>query len=315
MKAVYIVLRKYLVVWVALAIWLLLLVSCTTPPSTPLSSNKTTTYQLVIDLLGIKYEALINSQGKLEVSVQVTSADGRVSLSMDRGSKLLDKYGKPLQYIRVTVAPSVPLPPEGSSIVGAVYDLGPQGATVEPPLRLTLSYDSEELPKDVSESSVYIAPYDESTGWDKSYYRNVDIANHRVTTRVNHLAKFAVLVPVTPAPSQPAPKPTSGLDLASIPLAQALTSGKPTLAEFGWRTCIPCKEMKPILEELAVEYEGRLNVVIVEVYEQQELTRKYGIMAIPTQIFFDSSGKEVTRHIGLWPKKEVIAQLNKMGIK
>ena len=115
--------------------------------------------------------------------------------------------------------------------------------------------------------------------------------------------------PQTPADNQP------NVDLASIPLEQALSSGKPTLAEFGWRTCIPCKEMKPILEELALEYQGKLNVVIVEVYEHEELTRQYEIMVIPTQIFFDSKGKEITRHIGFWAKEEIIAQLKKMGIE
>ena len=104
-------------------------------------------------------------------------------------------------------------------------------------------------------------------------------------------------------------------DLTSIPLGEALSSGKPTLAEFGWRTCTPCKMMKPILEELAIEYEDKLNVVIVEVYEHMDLAREYQIMAIPTQIFFDSGGKEVTRHMGFWPKEEIIAQLNKMVIE
>ena len=103
-------------------------------------------------------------------------------------------------------------------------------------------------------------------------------------------------------------------DLAAIPLEQALSNGKPTLAEFGSNTCIPCKQMKPILEELAVEYIGKLNVVIVEVYEHMDLARQYQIMTIPTQIFFDSSGKEITRHIGFWSKEEIIAQLEKMGI-
>ena len=103
-------------------------------------------------------------------------------------------------------------------------------------------------------------------------------------------------------------------NLASVPLGQALSSGKPTLAEFGRGTCIPCKEMKPILEELALEYRDKLNVVIVEVDEHRDLTNQYGIMAIPTQIFFDSSGEEITRHIGFWSKEEIIAQLKKMGI-
>ena len=106
-----------------------------------------------------------------------------------------------------------------------------------------------------------------------------------------------------------------GSNLASIPLGQALASGKPTIAEFGSSTCIPCKQMKPILENLATEYEGKLNVVIVEVYEQRELTQQYGIMAIPTQVVFDSSGKEVTRHMGFWAKEDIITQLKEMGIE
>jgi len=109
-------------------------------------------------------------------------------------------------------------------------------------------------------------------------------------------------------------KETTGTDLASIPLPKALTNGKPTLAEFGRGTCIPCKEMKPILENLAVEYQGRLNVSIVSVDEYGDLTNYYRIMAIPTQIGFDSSGKEVFRHVGFWPKDQIIAQLSKLGI-
>jgi len=109
--------------------------------------------------------------------------------------------------------------------------------------------------------------------------------------------------------------PSAGLDLASIPLEQALSSGKPTLAEFGRGICIPCKAMKPILEELAVEYEGKLKVVIVEIDDHMEQTRQHGIMAIPTQIFFDSSGQEITRHIGFYAKEDIIVQLKNMGIK
>jgi len=102
--------------------------------------------------------------------------------------------------------------------------------------------------------------------------------------------------------------------LTSMPLEQALSNGLPTIAELGSSTCIPCKQMKPLLEELAVEYKGKLNVVIVEIYEHRELAQQYGIMAIPTQIVFDSSGKEITRHMGFWPREEIIAQLEKMGI-
>ncbi len=108
--------------------------------------------------------------------------------------------------------------------------------------------------------------------------------------------------------------PATESGLTSMPLPQALTNGKPTIAEFGRGTCIPCKQMKPILEEMATEFEGRLNVVIVSIDDYQALTSRYRITAIPTQICFDSQGKEVGRHIGLWPKEQIIRVLPQIGI-
>ena len=101
--------------------------------------------------------------------------------------------------------------------------------------------------------------------------------------------------------------------LTSMPLEQALENGLPTIADFGRGTCIPCKQMKPILEELAKEYEGKVNVLIISVDEHRDLTKQYGIMAIPTQIFFNSEGQEVTRHMGFFAKEDIIAQLQTMG--
>jgi peptidylprolyl isomerase len=103
--------------------------------------------------------------------------------------------------------------------------------------------------------------------------------------------------------------------LTSIPLVEALANGKPTLAEFGSNTCLPCKQMKPILEELAVEYEGELNVAIIEVYDNMELSREYGIMAIPTQVFFAANGKEVSRHTGFFAKEDILYELKSMGVE
>jgi thioredoxin 1 len=115
---------------------------------------------------------------------------------------------------------------------------------------------------------------------------------------------------ITPGMPQP-----NAVDFASMTLPKALTNGNPTLAEFGRGTCIPCKEMKPVLENLAAEYQNRLNVSIVSVDDYRELTNYYRIMAIPTQIGFDSNGNEVFRHVGFWSRDEIIPQLSKLGIK
>ena len=103
--------------------------------------------------------------------------------------------------------------------------------------------------------------------------------------------------------------------LADIPLESTLGNGKPTLAEFGWRECIPCKEMRPLLEELDKEYKGRVNIVIIEIPFHEDLAEKYGIRVMPVQILFDSTGKEIDRHAGFLPKKEIVAAFKAIGVK
>ena len=76
----------------------------------------------------------------------------------------------------------------------------------------------------------------------------------------------------------------------------------------------PARMMKPVLETLADQTRGRLNVLIVEVYDHQDLTDKYGIKAIPTQVLFDSQGKELMRHSGYWAPEEMAVELKKIGI-
>lgn len=73
-------------------------------------------------------------------------------------------------------------------------------------------------------------------------------------------------------------------NVTAITLPQALTNGRPTLAEFGRGTCVPCKEMAPIWENLAIEYQDILNVSLVNVDDFRDLTNYYRIMTIPTQI-------------------------------
>ena len=277
----------------------------------PSVSPETLAYQIDIELLGTKQKAPVDFQHRLLTRVQVVSPDGSVSLTINKGSRLQDKDGKPLEYIRVMMAENLPLPPKDTIVVGAAYSLEPRRAAAFPGLLLTLSYDLTDLSGGTRETDVYIAPYEDETGWGTYQYKKVDAEKHQVTGQVERFSTYAILAPVTPPPQLTLPVPK----LTSIPLNQALSSGKPTIAEFGASTCIPCKQMKPILEELAKDYQGRVNVILVEVYDQMELTRQYKIMTIPTQILFDSEGKEVSRHIGLWPKAEIVAQMNKMGIK
>ena len=95
----------------------------------------------------------------------------------------------------------------------------------------------------------------------------------------------------------------------------ALSSGKPTVADFGARTCIPCKKMAPILEELNREMKGRANVLFTDVWKDNKLGGQYRVQMIPTQIFFDGTGKEVKRHIGFINKADIMKELKAAGLK
>jgi thioredoxin 1 len=96
---------------------------------------------------------------------------------------------------------------------------------------------------------------------------------------------------------------------------QALASGKPTVADFGARSCIPCKKMAPILEELNRELSGKANVLFTDVWKDDGIAGRYRIQMIPTQIFFDSKGKEVKRHMGFMDKAAILKELKTLGMK
>lgn len=99
---------------------------------------------------------------------------------------------------------------------------------------------------------------------------------------------------------------------AAIP--QVPTPGLVTMVDLGADKCIPCKMMAPIIEELQKEYAGHASIVFIDVWEHREQVDRFGIRAIPTQIFYDKAGKEVSRHIGFMDKKSIVATFEKLGV-
>ena len=95
---------------------------------------------------------------------------------------------------------------------------------------------------------------------------------------------------------------------------QAARGPLPKLVDLGAGKCIPCKKMAPILEEAKKLYEGLAEVVFIDVWENPDEKAKYGIRMIPTQIFYDTIGKEVLRHEGFFPMEEIQAQFASMGV-
>jgi thioredoxin 1 len=93
-----------------------------------------------------------------------------------------------------------------------------------------------------------------------------------------------------------------------------LSKPLPRLVDLGAGKCIPCKMMAPILEELKIEYTDTFKVDLIDVWENPDAGKEYGIRLIPTQIFFDSSGKELFRHEGFFSKEDILAKWQEFGI-
>jgi len=88
----------------------------------------------------------------------------------------------------------------------------------------------------------------------------------------------------------------------------------PRMVDLGATKCIPCKLMAPILEDLKKTYVGKLDVQFIDVWENPDAGKKYGINVIPTQIFFDAAGKELFRHEGFFGKDDILAKWKEFGV-
>jgi len=89
--------------------------------------------------------------------------------------------------------------------------------------------------------------------------------------------------------------------------------GKPVLLELGSHSCIPCKKMMPILNELSTQ-QSEFTVSFVDVWAVEGKGEEYGIKSIPTQIFFDGEGKELFRHVGFYPKEDILKKWKELGV-
>ncbi len=89
----------------------------------------------------------------------------------------------------------------------------------------------------------------------------------------------------------------------------------PRLVDLGAGKCVPCKRMKPILDGLARDYAGQLEVVFIDVWEDRAAGESYRIRMIPTQIFYSASGTELYRHEGFMSKKDILAKWRELGVE
>lgn len=90
---------------------------------------------------------------------------------------------------------------------------------------------------------------------------------------------------------------------------KAVSAGGITMVDFWASWCGPCKMLAPVIDDLAGKYEGKAVIGKVNVDDEQALAGEYGVMSIPTVIFF-KGGKEIDRKVGVMPADAYTAILD-----
>jgi hypothetical protein len=182
------------------------------------------------NLFGIASTLTISSGGAVQQDFKTASADGKMSLSIARGTIAKDAAGKPIASLSEAENSDPPAPPSDMSMLGTAFSFEPSGATFNPPAAFSYQYDPALLPEGVSETSLMLAFYDTQTAKWVDLKGTVDAASHTITAGLAHFSTLAVFHPavavITPSIKSITPAEAAPGDNVSIVIDVANTGDK-----------------------------------------------------------------------------------------
>ena len=181
-------------------------------------------YYLQMNLLGTTQRVHTSHLGRLDLTLEVTSTDSVLTLTIPSDTKARQENGNRLTTLSVSENDNPPPPPENKYIIGLPYSFEPNGATFDPPITLTFHYKHADIPDGVNEEDLVLAFYDEDTGRWVECACTCDPDTNCIIACIYHFTDFAIISPV-PLPPAPAAFSLSGLSVlpAEIESGETIT--------------------------------------------------------------------------------------------
>ena len=141
----------------------------------------------------------IDIRGVLTSDVTVKSPDKLCQLTINKNTKALNKSRDPLGGIIIVEMKEPPAPPPNANVLSPTYDLEPDGATFDPPITITLTYDPAVILLGIAEENLVIARWDKEVGGWVNLISTVDPVTNTVSTPASHFTAFTVIAFTRPA--------------------------------------------------------------------------------------------------------------------
>jgi LPXTG-motif cell wall-anchored protein len=170
-----------------------------------------------------------SAEGVVWENIHLVSMDTKATLDIAYGTKCVNVNGYALTSVSITQVTSPDAAQSGVIIIGTVYELGPGGASFDPPVTLTIYYNEASLPANTQESDLSISIWDAGSRTYKSIDYEVDIGTNTITASISHFSRYTIIaVPFVTPILKPTPAPTQTIKPTPTPTAVPAPAPSPS---------------------------------------------------------------------------------------